>query len=149
MRISGHLGSCRWRALWTRWSGPCRFSVWRPEAPSSPRSPPAGLCSGWWSETTPACRPRQRSGGTDWFVRTCRDLLGLQRRKMNHRLTSIQFLCLCCSFPFRRGPIMLLTSGWSVSITRFARICTQVKLFIYWLHFMAAFRTSACLSINT
>lgn len=40
-------------------------------------------------------------------------------------LTSIQFLCFCCIFPFRRGLITFLSSGWRVSITRLARICSN------------------------
>lgn len=44
---------------------------------------------------------------------------------LEKELTNIQFLCFCCIFPFRRGPITFLSSGWSVSITRLARICTH------------------------
>lgn len=52
-------------------------------------------------------------------------------------LTNIQFLCLCCIFPFRRGPITFLSSGWRVSITRLARICTHTTYIIYvFTHFM-------------
>lgn len=42
-------------------------------------------------------------------------------------LTSIQLLCFCGIFPFRRGPIMSLRSEWRVSITRLAKICTEKR----------------------
>lgn len=40
-------------------------------------------------------------------------------------LTSIQLLCFCCIFPFRRGPIVSLRSEWRVSMTRLAKTCTE------------------------
>lgn len=52
--------------------------------------------------------------GLDSFGSLCRKIL-----------TSIQFLCFCCIFPFRRGLITFLSSGWRVSITRLARICSH------------------------
>lgn len=55
-------------------------------------------------------------------------------------LTSIQLLCFCCIFPFRRGPIMSLRSEWRVSITRLAKICTEkavkISFWILLLHFL-------------
>lgn len=41
---------------------------------------------------------------------------------VNWSITSVQFFCLSCSFPFRRGLIRSLSSGSSFSITKLARI---------------------------
>ncbi len=57
-----------------------------------------------------------------------------QHCTVKQELTSIQFLCLCCIFPFRRGPITFLNSGWRVSITRLARICTYRRCSLYLLY---------------
>lgn len=52
--------------------------------------------------------------------------MSTEHSTVQYKLTSIQFLCLCCSFPFSRGPIVFFSSGVRVSITRLAKICTQI-----------------------